>query len=166
MKPLVSQSSHRFRAHYWNGCRSGLFASPLNSSWKPALQSHWSFAFKPTLLLKKNRWARKKKCYGANCMFTQIWGEFKIFWACIIWSLLFPAAHAKVLNAICSKICIQDYPVDTICAAHKRKCETELKHRDQTVTYQSFFLAQFLCNSREPQCIPLLLMQWSETVFA
>lgn len=53
--------------------------------------------------------------------------------------VLFPAAHAKVLNAICSKICIQDYPVDTICAAHKRKRETELKHRDQTVTYQSFF---------------------------
>lgn len=64
-------------------------------------------------------------------------------------------------------MCIQDYPVDTICAAHKRKCETELMHRDQTLTYErGFFWPSFSANSREPHCSQLLLMQWSETVYA
>lgn len=81
MKPLVSQSSHRFRAHFWNGCRSGLFASPLNWSWKSALQSHWSFAFKPTLLLKKTDEPGKRNVmeptvclhkYGENLRFSEL----------------------------------------------------------------------------------------------
>lgn len=81
MKPLVSQSFHRFRAHFWNGCCSGLFASPLNSSWKPALQSHWSFAFKPTLLLKKTDEPGKRNVmeltvclhkYGENLRFSEL----------------------------------------------------------------------------------------------
>lgn len=69
----------------------------LQAPWTQAESLHFSridrLLLSPLCCWKKNRWARKKKCYGANCMFTQIWGEFKIFWACIIWSLCFFLQH-------------------------------------------------------------------------
>lgn len=42
-------------------------------------------------------------------------------------------------NTVCSKVCIQNDPVDRICAAHKRKREAEMKLRDQIVTLGLFF---------------------------
>lgn len=61
--------------------------------------------------------------------------------------------------------CASKITLWTQSAAHKWEWEAEMKHRDQTVTYQSLFLAQFLCDSTGPQCILPLLMQRSESVF-
>lgn len=52
-------------------------------------------------------------------------------------------------NTVCSKVCIQNDPVDIICAAHKRKREAEMKLRDQIVTLGLFFffgLLSLQCN--------------------
>lgn len=73
-------------------------------------------------------------------------------------------AHAKVLNTICSKVCIHDYPVDTICSSWGEMGSRDEASRSNTNISEPF-LAQFLCNSTGPQCIFLLLMQWSESVF-
>ncbi len=89
----------------------------------------------------------------------------KIFWAYIIWSFFQLLRHMpRYLIPYVQKCAFKITPW-TQSAAHERKWEAEMKHHDQTATYQSFFLAQFLCDSTVPQCILLLLMQWSESVF-
>ena len=99
------------------------------------------------------------------CMYiVRVLKHAENWWFSEVTSCEVSTAHAKVLNTICSNVCIQDYPVDTICSSWE-----EMGSRDEASRSNSniseLFLAQFLRDSTGPQCILLLLMQWSESVF-
>lgn len=68
----------------------------LQAPWTQAESLHFSridrLLLSPLCCWKKTDEPGKRNVMELT-MFTQIWGEFKIFWACIIWSLCFFLQH-------------------------------------------------------------------------